>query len=73
MSTSGAVIATQTSLYEHFIEIPLPPGSYTIAGTFLGATICGGPTITCGHPTETESVTIRAGYTTRQDFFLDIP
>jgi hypothetical protein len=67
MSASGVVVATQSSSYGYFVEIPLPPGSYTITGTFTGASING------AHPKETESVVIQAGYTVRRDFFLNIP
>jgi hypothetical protein len=56
----------QTSGYGHFVEIPLPPGSYTVNGTFLGATSNG------VHPKKTESVIISPGHTVRQDFFLSI-
>ena len=74
MSAGGEVVATQTSEDGHFVEIPLPAGSYTITGTFLKATICTGwATETCVHPKETESVVIPAGYTVRQDFVLQIP
>jgi hypothetical protein len=66
-NASGAVVATQTSTYGHFVEIPLPAGSYTITGTFLGATV------NEVHPKESESVVIPAGHTVRQDFFLNIP
>jgi hypothetical protein len=67
MNASGAIVATRTSEDGHFAEIALPPGSYTIIGTFLGATVNG------AHPKRTESVEIRAGYTVRQDFSLSIP
>lgn len=66
LNASGAVVATQTSGYGHFVEIPLPPGSYTVNGTFLGATSNG------VHPKKTESVVISPGHTVRQDFFLSI-
>ena len=66
MSASGALVATQTSERGHFVEIPLPPGSYTVTGTFLDATING------VHPRETEHVVIQPGYSTRQDFVLQI-
>jgi hypothetical protein len=65
-NTSGAVVATQTSTSGHFVEIPLPAGSYTITGMFLGATVNG------VHPRESEAVVIPPGYTVRQDFFLNI-
>ena len=67
VGASGAVVATQTSREGHFVELPLPPGSYMITGTFLGATING------VHPKQTESVMIPAGETVRQDFLLSIP
>lgn len=64
---SGAVVATQTSTQGRFVEIPLPAGSYTIRGTFLGATINN------VHPARTVPVVIPAGHTVRQDLFLNIP
>jgi hypothetical protein len=67
-NSSGAVVATQTSTRGHFVEIPLAAGSYTIAGTFLDATINGGV-----HPKESQSVVIPPGHTARQDFFLGVP
>jgi hypothetical protein len=67
LNTSGAVIATKTSREGHFVEIPLPAGSYTIRGTFLNAIING------LHPKETVSVMVPAEHTVRQDFFLSIP
>ncbi len=66
-SATGAVVATQTSTDGKFVEIPLPAGSYTIAGTFLDDTRNG------VHPTKTESLVIPPGHTARQDFFLNIP
>jgi hypothetical protein len=66
-SSGGAVVATQTSSYGHFVRIPLPAGSYTITGTFLGATING------VHPTESAPLVIPPGDAVRQDFFLSIP
>ncbi len=67
MNASGAVVATRSSIGGHHDEIPLPPGSYTITGTFLNATING------VHPKESKSVVISPGHTVRQDFFLSIP
>ena len=67
MDASGALVATVTSAPGHFVEIPLPAGSYTIRGTFLQAFING------VNPNETESVEITQGDTVRQDFVLDIP
>ena len=66
-NASGEVVATQASTSGHFVEIPLPAGSYTITGTFLGATI------NEVHPKESEAVVIPPGHTVRQDFFLSIP
>ena len=66
VNASGVAVATQTSEGGHFVEIPLPPGAYTIIGTFLDASING------VHPKDTESVVIPAGHTVRQDFFLSI-
>jgi hypothetical protein len=67
VGASGAVVATQTSQEGHFVEVPLPPGSYTIIGTFSGAAING------AHPTQAEALVIPAGETVRQDFFLSVP
>jgi hypothetical protein len=64
---SGVVVASMTSTRGQLVKIPLPPGSYTIRGTFLDAEING------VHPTETESVVIPAGHTVRQDFSLSVP
>lgn len=65
-NASGTLIATQTSASGHFVEIPLPAGSYTITGTFLGATIDN------VHPKRSESLVIPPGHSVRQDFFLSI-
>jgi hypothetical protein len=66
-NASGEVVATQTSTSGHFVDIPLPAGSYTITGTFLGATV------NEVHPKRSEAVVIPPGHTVRQDFFLSIP
>jgi hypothetical protein len=66
LNASGGVVAAKTSTARHFVEIRLAAGSYTIRGTFLGASING------AHPSKTEWVVIPAGHTVRQDFFLDI-
>jgi hypothetical protein len=72
-NASGEVVATQTSEAGHFVEIPLPPGTYTITSTFVSATFCkGAGTANCVHPTETYAVTITAGYTVRKDFVVQI-
>ncbi len=74
MNASGEVVATQTSEVGHLVEIPLPPGTYTITSTFVSATFCrGAGTANCVHPTETYAVTLTAGYTVRQDFVVQIP
>jgi hypothetical protein len=67
MNASGMVVAAQTSTDGHFVEIPLPAGSYTLTGTFLDDTING------VHPKETKSLVIPTGDTVRQDFFLNVP
>jgi hypothetical protein len=64
---TGAVIARQTSVSGTLVQIPLAAGTYTIRGTFLDATVDE------AHPVETQSVSIVAGYTVRQDFFLSVP
>jgi hypothetical protein len=66
-NAAGELVATQTSSDGHFVEIPLPPGSYTITGTFQGASI------NEVHPTSTRSVVIPPGDSVRQDFFLNVP
>jgi hypothetical protein len=66
MNASRAVVVTKTSAQGHFVKIRLPAGSYTIRGTFLGATVNG------VHPKQTESIVIPAGHTVRRDFFLSI-
>jgi hypothetical protein len=72
-NASGEVVATQASEDGHFVEISLPPGTYTIASTFVSATFCKGiGTADCVHPTETYEVTIAAGYTVRKDFIIQI-
>jgi hypothetical protein len=67
LNASGAIVASETSAPGRFVEIPLAPGSYTVVGTFLNATI------NDVHPTATESVVIPSHDTVRQDFFLNIP
>jgi hypothetical protein len=67
MNASGTVVATQTSTDGHFVEIPLPAGSYTLAGTFLDDTGNG------VHPRQTEPLVIPSGDTVRQDFVLNVP
>ncbi len=67
INAGGAVVATATSSPGHFVEIPLPAGSYTVRGTFLEATING------AHPSKTQSVVIEDDHTVRQDFLLSIP
>jgi hypothetical protein len=64
---TGALVAKQSSGPGMFVEIPLPPGSYKLIGTFGNATING------QHPTESRSVEIPPGHTVRQDFVLPIP
>ena len=75
INASGEVIATQTSEGGHLVEIPLPPGSYTITSTFVSATFCTGAEgdDNCVHPYKTYSVTMRAGYTVRENYFLGVP
>jgi hypothetical protein len=64
---SGVVVATRASTGGHFVKIPLPPGTYTISGTFQEASFNG------RHPERTQQVTIPPGDSVRQDFFLDVP
>jgi hypothetical protein len=65
--TTGNVVATQTSSRGRFVTIPLPPGAYTITGTFSDASVNG------VQPEVTQQIMIPAGKTIRQDFFLDLP
>jgi hypothetical protein len=67
MNASGTVVATQTSTDGHFVEIPLPAGSYTLTGMFLDDTRNG------ARPKETKALVIPTGDTVREDFFLDVP
>jgi hypothetical protein len=67
LDASGAVVATASSTAGVLVQIALAPGSYTIRGTFKSAEI------NSGHPQDTESLSIPAGHTVRQDFFLDVP
>jgi hypothetical protein len=52
----------------HLATIPLPPGTYSIQGTFAGATIN-------EHPGESFPMTVQIlpGQTVRQDAFLPVP
>jgi hypothetical protein len=73
MNASGEVVATQTSEVGHLVEVPLPPGTYTVMSTFVSATFCEGMgSEHCVHPTETYAVTITTGYTVRKDFVVQI-
>jgi hypothetical protein len=67
MNASGTLVATQTSTDGHFVEIPLPAGTYTLTGTFLDDTSNG------AQPKATKPLVIPSGNTVRQDFFLDVP
>jgi hypothetical protein len=75
MNASGEVVATQTSDGGHLVEIPLPPGSYTITSTFVSVNNCGGTggPENCVHPDKTYPVTIQAGYTVRENYFYGVP
>jgi hypothetical protein len=64
---SGVVVARQTSARGQLVKIPLPPGTYTVSGTFRDAGFNG------VHPEKTQQVTIPPADTVRQDFFLDVP
>ena len=66
LNTAGLTVAMKASTRGHFVRIPLPPGSYTIRGTFLDATSNG------KHPQQTASVVIPAAHTVRQDFVFSI-
>jgi hypothetical protein len=66
-AATGALLATRTSTGGHFVEIPLPPGSYKLLGTFVN------PHNSPTPPTTIRSLEIPPGHTVRQDFFLSIP
>ena len=66
-ATTGALLTTQTSTGGHFVEIPLPPGSYKLVGTFVNSQNLPTPRTTIS------SLEIPPGHTVRQDFFLSIP
>ncbi|MGD1059248.1 MAG: hypothetical protein ABR992_17755 [Solirubrobacteraceae bacterium] len=67
-ATTGSVVTTQSVVRGQLATIPLPPGSYTIQGTFGNATIN-------EHPGESppQTVEIEADKTVRQDVFLSVP
>jgi len=65
--TTGSLVASGTSTEGHLVTIPLPPGSYTIVGTFGAATVNEHPA------TQTLSVQVTPGFTVRQDFILQVP
>jgi hypothetical protein len=67
VSDASGVVATQTSTQDHLVKLPLPPGTYTISGTFTEASFNG------VHPEKTQQIVIPPGDTVRQDFFLDVP
>jgi hypothetical protein len=62
MDSSGDVVATQASTRGQFVKLPLPPGTYTISGTFTDANFNG------EHAVITQQVVIPPGETIRQDF-----
>jgi hypothetical protein len=66
-SQSGTLVAKATSTAGHFIEIPIPAGSYTARGTFTNGFIKGDNYVAV------ESVLIPAGRSVRQDFFWPVP
>ncbi len=65
---TGALVARQSSTAGTFVEIPLPPGSYEVIGTFGSAMSANGQ-----HSTRSLSVEIPPGRTVRQDFVLPVP
>jgi len=65
---NGAIVASQTVTRGHLATIPLPPGTYSIQGTFRGATINEHPG--GSFPT---TVQILPGHAVRQDVFLSVP
>jgi hypothetical protein len=66
-NSQGAIVASMSVAQGRLATIPLPPGTYTVSGTFDGATING------THPARTAIVEIPAGTTVRRDLDLGIP
>jgi hypothetical protein len=70
---SGATVATATVANGQLATIPLPPGTYTVEGTFYDARTVTSPTDP-GVPWQSSiSVTIPAGMTVRQDLSVGVP
>ncbi len=67
IDAAGGLVASATSTQGRLVMIPLPPGSYTMRGTFLGAEMNSAP------PIRSEPLVVTAGKTVRRDFFLDAP
>ncbi len=65
---TGATVATKTVASGHLATFPLPAGTYTISGTFGGATINGQP-----GRSFPQTVQIPPGKTVRQDVVLSVP
>jgi hypothetical protein len=60
---TGATVVTKSVRNGHLAHIPLPPGSYKVAGRIKGG----------GNTSFSPTVTIKQGYKTRQDLFEDVP
>jgi hypothetical protein len=67
-AATGSVVTTQSVARGQLATIPLPPGTYTIQGTFGNATINEQP-----GESFPQTVEIEAGKTVRQDTFLNVP
>jgi hypothetical protein len=63
----GMLVAKASAPEGSLVAIALPPGTYSLRGTFPDASLNNLP------PRPTEPITVKAGYTVRQDFFLDVP
>ncbi len=67
LDAQGAVVATATAPEGALVAIALAPGTYTLRG------MSPDESLNDLHPRPTQPITVRAGYTIRQDFFLDVP
>jgi hypothetical protein len=65
---SGALVASATVANGKLAKIPLPPGTYTITGTFADAF-----SNNQHMQSLAQAVTIRSGQTVRQDVSVNIP
>jgi hypothetical protein len=65
---TAAIVATETVADGQLATIPLPPGTYTISGTFANASSDGQPI-----QSRPQAVTILSGKTVREDVSVSVP